>query len=113
MERRSPGEVHPVGCEVLRHQDQLAHAGRSESLRLDGEVLNRSAILHPAKRWDDAERTFVRAALGDLEVRRVPRHRVDAWDGGGRHEVGVGDDPPRHVAGSLEHLRDFGVLGGP
>ena len=77
-QRRALAQIAPVERRVLRDQDQLAHAARRERPRLAHDRVDRAAAVVPAQRRDDAERALVVAALGDLDVREMPRRGEDA-----------------------------------
>ena len=83
-EARGVLEVGAVRARVLRDHQQFLHAGLHQALGLEHHLADRAAREVAAHRRDDAERAAVIAALGNLEVRIVPRREPDALR---RHEV--------------------------
>ena len=83
-EARAVAHVDAVGARVLRHDQELAHAGREQPLRFRQHFADGARHEIAAHRRDDAERAPVVAAFADLEVRVVARRELDPLR---RHEV--------------------------
>jgi hypothetical protein len=77
-------QVGAVGAGVLRDHQQLLHAGRDQALGLAHDLAELAAGQLAAHRGDDAEAALVVAALGNLQVRVMPRRQLDALR---RHQV--------------------------
>src|SRR5260370_705585 len=72
---RRAGEVGPVRREVLRDETDLLLARHGERACLAQDRLGVAAALRAAQLRDDAEGARAIAALRDLDVGRVRRHR--------------------------------------
>ena len=70
--------VDAVRARVLRDHEQLLDACAHEPLGFPQDVAGRSAPKIAAQARDDAEGAAVIAALGDLQIRVVPRRELDA-----------------------------------
>jgi hypothetical protein len=77
-------QVDAVGAGVLGDDEELLHAGLHELLRLAQHLGGRAAHEIAPELRDDAERTAVIAALGNLQVRVMARCELDPLR---RHEV--------------------------
>ncbi len=80
-------DVDAVGRGVLRNHQQLLHPGLDQVLRLLQHLAHRAAHQIAAHAGDNAERTAMVAALGNLEVGVVLRREANALR---RHEIGIG-----------------------
>jgi hypothetical protein len=110
-------QVRAVGAGVLRDDEQLLHPGLHQLLALGEHLGDRAAGEPPAHGRDDAEAALVVAALGDLQVRVMPRRELDALR---RQQVEEGIVRGRHRGvhrlhhpgvvlrlGDGQHLREF------
>ena len=70
--------VDAVEGRVLRDEQELFDAARGQRARFADDRVARPAPVLAAQRRDDAERALVVAALGDLDVRVVPRRGQEA-----------------------------------
>src|SRR5690606_3078757 len=70
--------IHPIGAGVLRDDEELAATAIDQGTRLAQHVADGPAHQVSPQRRDDAEAAPVVAALGDLEIRVVPRGQAHA-----------------------------------
>ena len=99
-QRRAFASVAAVKGRVLGDQDYLANTALGQRPGFTHDRLDRAAAVMATQRRDDAERAFVIAAFGDLDVGEMSRRREDArfgvvqisWKGSsGDCGLGIGD----------------------
>ena len=93
-------EVQPIGAGILRDHEKLFRPARHQSLGLIEDRCQRAGGEVAANLRDDAERAAVVAALGNLQVRIVPRRQPQALLG---EQV---DELVRHRREVLVHFGD-------
>ena len=74
-------QITPVGAGVLGDHQQFAHASAHQLLGLAQHFIDRARSQQSAQCRNDAEATFVIAALADLQIRIVARREPDALRG--------------------------------